>query len=255
MSARTRAHIKDNVVGYVALFFALTGGVAWATHPGGANTIDSADIINNEVRSADIRDANVATPEIRTSAVTTGKIGDGEVRSADVLDDDLTGADVNESALGQVPDAGLLDGLDSSRFPQRTDMNALNRGLHFGASHVRTFVVPGDRATLGGVELESVSAGVMRVCTNLAGLGLNERVPYAVYVGDGSGSANVTRTEGVLGPPPPAGERQCSPNFTLGVAADFQVMARDSIFFGWEPRSFNSNPRGETFAVIGFQAG
>jgi hypothetical protein len=193
--------------------------------------------------------------------VTSGKIADGEVGGAHVLDDGLTGSDVDESSLGEVPaaaDAGLLDGLDSTRFPRRSDINVsasgLNDGLRLGSAYFREFVLPSDRIALGGVELEGVSPGVIRVCTSLLGAGANERVPYAVYVGDGSGTANVTRTEGVLGPPPAAGERQCTGNFTLGVAADFQVMARDAIFFGWEPRSFNSDPDGAGFNVIAFAA-
>jgi hypothetical protein len=53
-SSRVRAHLRNNVVGYVALFFALSGGAAWATHPGGANTISTGDIIDGEVRQPDI---------------------------------------------------------------------------------------------------------------------------------------------------------------------------------------------------------
>ena len=116
MHKRISKHIRSNVVGYLALFFALSGGVAWATHPGGANTISSADIINNEIQSADIRDANLTTVDIRANAVTTGKILDGEVRTGDVLNDSLTGSDIAESTLGKVGDADTLDGTDSSGF-------------------------------------------------------------------------------------------------------------------------------------------
>ena len=49
MSNRFSAHLRSNVVGYVGLFFALSGGVAWASHPGGQNTISTADIINGQV--------------------------------------------------------------------------------------------------------------------------------------------------------------------------------------------------------------
>ena len=49
MLAMLGSHVRQNVIGYVALFFALSGGVAWATHPGGANTISTGDIINDQV--------------------------------------------------------------------------------------------------------------------------------------------------------------------------------------------------------------
>jgi hypothetical protein len=47
------------VIAFVALFLALTGGVAWANHPGGADTISSADIINEEIQSQDIKNGEV----------------------------------------------------------------------------------------------------------------------------------------------------------------------------------------------------
>ena len=82
--ARARAHIRSNVVAYVALFFALSGGAAWATHPGGENTISSVDIIDEEVRSEDIRNANVQNPDIQTEAVSSGKVEDQTLTKADL---------------------------------------------------------------------------------------------------------------------------------------------------------------------------
>jgi hypothetical protein len=93
---RTRSHIRGNAVGYVALFFALTGGVAWATHPGGADTIDSGDIINAEVKNKDIAD----------NAIGTNKIVTGGVRSVDVLDEGLRGTDIDEASLSPACPAG-----------------------------------------------------------------------------------------------------------------------------------------------------
>jgi hypothetical protein len=71
----------------IAVFIAL-GGVAYA-----ANTIGSADVINNSLRSADLKD-------------------DAAVQSVDVRDDSLaggglTGDDIVESSLGEVPTATL----------------------------------------------------------------------------------------------------------------------------------------------------
>jgi hypothetical protein len=83
----------------IALFVAL-GGTAIATHPGGQNTISTADIINGEVRNGDlgadavgtgkIVDGAVKSVDLGGDAVDSSKIADGGVRSADVLNDNLT---------------------------------------------------------------------------------------------------------------------------------------------------------------------
>jgi hypothetical protein len=60
-------HLRSNVIGYVALFVALSG-TAMATQSGRADTISSEDIINGQVKTNDISNSN-------------------GVRSADVRDD------------------------------------------------------------------------------------------------------------------------------------------------------------------------
>ena len=64
-----RAHLRSNVVGYLALFVALSGT---AVALPAANTVFSDDIVNGEVTTRDISDTN-------------------GVRSADVRDDDKGG--------------------------------------------------------------------------------------------------------------------------------------------------------------------
>ena len=64
-----RNHLRSNVVGYLALFVALSGT---AIALPATNTVFSDDIVNGEVKSKDISDSN-------------------GVRSADVRDDDKTG--------------------------------------------------------------------------------------------------------------------------------------------------------------------
>ena len=58
MSARIRDHIRSNVIGYVALFFALSTGSAVALS--GSNTVFTDDIVDNHVRSEDVRDDTLA---------------------------------------------------------------------------------------------------------------------------------------------------------------------------------------------------
>ena len=75
-SGRMRDHIRGNIVGYVALFFAMGLGTAWASH----ESIFSNDIVDGEVKN----------PDLGANAVRTGK----------VLDSTLTGADIALNGIG-----------------------------------------------------------------------------------------------------------------------------------------------------------
>jgi hypothetical protein len=143
MSRRVSNHIRSNVVGYLALFFVLTMGTAYATHPGGANTIGSGDIINGEVRnddlaanavgSAKIADRSVKNADLSIGASSSNTIADGGIKAIDVQNNTLTGAQVDESTLATVPSAFLannaefLDGVDSSGF-QETGASGVSTG-------------------------------------------------------------------------------------------------------------------------------
>jgi hypothetical protein len=111
MHKRLGSHVRQNVIGYIALFFALSGGVAWATHPGGANTISSGDIQDNQVFSADVRNDTLSGGGLGAVDLRPGSVGTSEV-----VNNSLTGADINESSLGIVPNADKLDGISSAGF-------------------------------------------------------------------------------------------------------------------------------------------
>jgi len=70
-----------------------------------ANTVGSADIIDNSILSADIKDAEVGVLDIATNSI----------NSARVIDGTLTGADILESSLGKVPDADTVDGFHANQ--------------------------------------------------------------------------------------------------------------------------------------------
>jgi hypothetical protein len=133
------AYLRRNALALVALFFGLSGGVAWATHPGGANTISSLDIINGEVKGVDVAPNAIRTGRIEDGTLTTDDVADDSLRSEDILDgqiraidvafatlrgdeildgtisgndivdDGLSGDDVNESTLHEVPSATTAD--------------------------------------------------------------------------------------------------------------------------------------------------
>jgi hypothetical protein len=109
MSRTVSTHIRSNVVGYLALFFALTMGTAYATHPGGANTVSTADIINGEVKnddlaanavgSAKLSDRSVKNADLSIGASSSNTIADGGIQGVDVKNNTLTGTQVDEQTL------------------------------------------------------------------------------------------------------------------------------------------------------------
>ncbi len=109
-TARIAKHIRSNVVGYVAVFLALT---ATAAALPGTNTVDSGDIINGEVKTPDLALGAVNTGRLAPNAVTTGRVVDGGLVGADIAPNALTGAQIDEAQLGQVP-AATLGGLGRS---------------------------------------------------------------------------------------------------------------------------------------------
>jgi hypothetical protein len=110
-------HIRSNVVGYVALFIALSGTAYAVDGPlAGTNTVGSADIINGEVQASDIGTSQVLSSEIAAGSVQAGDIGLGHVRSGHVANDTtshaLTGTDIaNTNSLGS-PEIGGLGSAD-----------------------------------------------------------------------------------------------------------------------------------------------
>ncbi len=77
MSSRVSAHIRNNVVGYVAVFLALNGVAVAAT------------LKENSVRSKQIKDGAIAPADL----------GDGAVTASKVAANSLGGAQIDESSL------------------------------------------------------------------------------------------------------------------------------------------------------------
>ena len=92
-----RNHIRSNVVGYVALFFAITGS---AVALDGSDTVFSDDIVNGEVTRSDLRTAAVNGPKIAADSVVNEKLADDAVAGAEVLDASIANADLADGAVG-----------------------------------------------------------------------------------------------------------------------------------------------------------
>ena len=168
-STTLRNHLRSNVIGYVAVFIALSG-TAIASHPGGADTISAADIINNEVRTEDIRDANVTTTDIRSDSITTGKIADGEVRSADVLDESLGTADLGVDSVGR---SELVGGAVGTFEIGANEV--LGRNIAVGevnGGHIATDALSGNdiaNDAVGRLEIRQDAVGFVEIATDSVG--------------------------------------------------------------------------------------
>jgi hypothetical protein len=97
-----RDHIRSNVVGYVAIFLFAAGGTAYATHPGGLDTISSDDIINGAVKSADVGNDSLESQDVRDETSPGGGLQSqdlrpGSVGASETIDGSLTGADVADT--------------------------------------------------------------------------------------------------------------------------------------------------------------
>ena len=95
-------HIRGNVVGYIALFVALSGTAAALP---GKNSVDSGDIINGEVKKQDVGLDAVAGEEVVNESLTGADIGDGSLSGGEFPSNAIGGAKIDESSLGQVPSA------------------------------------------------------------------------------------------------------------------------------------------------------
>jgi hypothetical protein len=114
---RLRGHVGNNLVGYLALFVALSGS-AYAAKP----LITGAEIQDNSIQSVDVEDGTLESVDIAAAIARDSEIlptvlasdGSGSTLDADLLD----GLDSSAflAAGSKAADSNLLDGLDSSAF-------------------------------------------------------------------------------------------------------------------------------------------
>ncbi len=131
MSAGIRQHIRSNIVGYMALFVALSGTAYAIDGPlPGQNQVGSQDIINDEVLAADIGPDAVRTPMVLNDTLLGEDIAEGAISSSEVLDESLVGDDIDTGGVtsSEVLNSSLTHfdlGTDSVRYPE-LDSGAFN---------------------------------------------------------------------------------------------------------------------------------
>ena len=110
-AGRVRHHIRSNVVAYVALFLLLAGGTAsvtsraHATHPSGANTISSLDIINGTITAPDVGAEAVTAGGLAANSIDSRRVSANAARGAHIVDStlELGAAGWNEVGDGDGP--------------------------------------------------------------------------------------------------------------------------------------------------------
>ena len=87
--------------GVTALVLVLTGGVAYA-----ANTIGSADVIDNSLTSADLRNNQVRSADVKDNSLTGADLLNGSVGNPELSADSVDGSTVLDNSIGS---ADILD--------------------------------------------------------------------------------------------------------------------------------------------------
>src|SRR3954451_800161 len=201
----------STVVAYLALFVAL-GGTAYAV-----NNFTGADIQDESLTGADVRGTDATSTTAGTNGSLTGadiagqqaipSLGQafkqGSLTTWDVKDNTLTGDDILESSLAKVPDAGKLDGLESTAFVRR----GVAQNINVNSSLASAAVDVTNTANGNGVQGKTGDGGASGVYgenTTGFGYGIAGRLngvgsavlgdnPGAGYAGNFLGDVHVTR--------------------------------------------------------------
>ena len=174
MKLPARKHLSPaNVISTLALFLALGLGTAYATHPGGANTITTGDIVDGEVRSPDLANSGIQPVDIAPNSIPSTRLADGGVQGIDIADDTVRAADIAPNAIGSGRVAN--DSLNGSDIQEATlggvDAETLNGqgsdAFVQGSAHVlsnRLSIVPEGPNSTVLLDIPSIQGQVWAYC-------------------------------------------------------------------------------------------
>jgi uncharacterized protein YjbI with pentapeptide repeats len=175
------AHMRRNVVAYLALFVALGGTSAYA-----ANEWTGANIVDESLTGADIKNGAVASRDVTNGSLTGGDVTDGSLTGGDVTNGSLTGADVTDGLLSGADIANESIGhLDIGSQEVGSD-EVLNDSLL--QSDIRAGAVTSDEVldnTLGGADVNDNSLTGADI--NESTLNLPQNPTTATFAGVNSG--------------------------------------------------------------------
>ena len=97
MLRKLSSYFKQNVVAFIALFFAMAGGTAVALD--GSNTVFNDDIVDDEVTTADVRNDNLGfgglyQPDLGPNSVASSEIASGAVTSSELAPFSINEGDI-----------------------------------------------------------------------------------------------------------------------------------------------------------------
>ena len=248
MSRKLRSHIRSNAVQLVAVFFVISG-TAYATHPGGANTISTVDIINGEVQAADFGTGEVRSVDVVNDAsgfaLTGTDIANGSLTGTDVLDDSLTNLDLaTDSVTGDEVDNGTLTGAEFA-------LNTIS-GADLAADSVGSDEVEPDAMTaadLGTNSLASDEIGSSAVdASELGAINQNSTTVAVPPLGIGSATATCAEGEQVIS----GGYRDDLGAQARGAIASFDAHQSFRNGNGWFVRGLSNNTGQSQLTVFAY---
>src|SRR3990172_4553953 len=99
-----------------AMFLLFIGFMPVNAHAGVCTTppcVNSADIIDGEVKTSDIAAGAVTTGKLKNNAVTGAKVQDGSLTGTDIQDGSVTGTDIQDGSIGSADiQDGTVSGVD-----------------------------------------------------------------------------------------------------------------------------------------------
>lgn len=155
------------IVILTALMTFYVSAIPSLTYALGPNTVDSAAIIDGQVKTVDIDALAVTTGKIADGAITTGKLADWSVDSSKIIDFSVTDTKISSNAVttskiqdGAVTNAKISGPVDAEKIKQYTNVYTVAKGVQEGNGTYSTIQSAIDAATAaGGVYLIKVMPG------------------------------------------------------------------------------------------------
>jgi hypothetical protein len=166
MLAKFFAHLRQQWMGALALFLVLAGGTAYA-----ANTVGSADIIDDSILSQDVKDGQIKQSDVGDNAVKSGKVADNSLTTADIAGADVNGGHINIGA-GQVANGrckqlnAAISGAKAGEAVIFSAQGALQNGIVlYGQGVPSAGIVTFDACNFSGTTQNAITNFPVRVIT------------------------------------------------------------------------------------------